>query len=280
MKALVLYHDNCPDGFTAAWSVWARLGEAADYRAVNHGQEPPLDAAVERRVILVDFSYPRAALDQLAHIAARVEVYDHHKTAEDALRGWADEAPETRRVVFDMTRSGAGIAWDEFNAPWWLGRPTLVNYVEDRDLWRWALPNSREISEYIFSVDRTFEDWNRAATDLHARFGSVVEMGAAMLRMKHIRVKTMCKNVRWVTLAGVRIPVINASWDFSEVGEYLHQNHPEAPCGGYYFDRDDKRQWGFRVVTGSFDVAALCQQYGGGGHRTAAGFTSALDWMP
>lgn len=277
----MLYHGNCPDGFTAAWAVWRFLGEDAEYRAVNYGQEPPVADAEDRRVMLVDFSYPRAALDALARSAASVEIYDHHKTAEADLRGWTGG-----KVVFDMERSGAGIAWDEFHLP---PRPRLVDYVEDRDLWRWKLPDSREVSEYLFSLERTFVEWDRTAAawghsaGRTGAFESAIEAGRALLRAKRVRVAKICENVRWLQFPAfssvIRIPVVNTAWDFSEIGEYLNAQYPEAPCGGYYFDRVDKRQWGFRSV-GAFDCSALCQAYGGGGHRGAAGFTSAIGWLP
>lgn len=281
-KALVLYHDNCPDGFTAAWAVWKALGDEALYAGVNYGQEPVLSACEGRRVILVDFSYPRAQLDRIGAVAERVEVYDHHKTAEEALRYWGDEAPETRRVVFDMNRSGAGIAWDEFHpgGPTWLGvRPPLVSYAEDMDLWRFALPYSREIREVIFLTERTFAAWNDLNDSLVADFPGRAQIGAALLQAKRVRVATVCKNVRWLTFGEHRIPVVNASWDMSELGEYLAEQYPDAPCGGYYFDRADARQWGFRSRNG-FDVSALCKQYGGGGHAAAAGFQSEIGWLP
>lgn len=283
-RPLVCYHDNCPDGFTAAWAVWKALGDEAEYHAVNYGQAPPLGAAKGRRVILVDFSYPREMLDQLADVAAFVEVYDHHKTAQADLANW-----RRGRVVFDMQRSGAGIAWDEFHQgeAVWLGlRPNLISYIEDRDLWRWALPDSREVSEYVFSLPRTFSTWDDAnvlmgqnASPRSLGFAGIVEAGRALLRAKRVRVETVCKNVRWVELAGHKIPVVNTAWDFSEVGEHLCQQFPDAPCGGYYFDRADRRQWGFRS-RGEFDVSAVCQQYGGGGHAAAAGFTSEIGWFP
>lgn len=285
---LVLYHDNCPDGFTAAWAVWRALGDEAEYRAVNYGQEPPFAEAAGRRVILVDFSYPRNKLEALADVANRVKVYDHHKTAAEDLRSWTGG-----QVVFDVERSGAGIAWDEFHqgAAVWLGlRPRLVSYVEDRDLWRWALPDSHEVSEYIFSVGRTFAQWDQLSEGLEHYYEQIVEAGRTLLRAKRVRVEKVCENARWIELGGNeigpgvstkrhRIPVVNAAWDFSEIGEYLCEKFPDAPCGGYYFDRDDKRQWGFRS-RGDFDVSALCKQYGGGGHAAAAGFTSEISWLP
>ncbi len=64
-SALVLYHDSCPDGFTAAWAVWRALGDDAEYRAINYGQELPVAPPEGCRIILVDFTLPRAVLARL-----------------------------------------------------------------------------------------------------------------------------------------------------------------------------------------------------------------------
>ena len=274
MKTLVLYHDNCPDGFTAAWAVWRALGDTAEYRGVNYGQPRPTDIT-ERPVILVDFSYSRVVLDEMAACAHSVKVFDHHKTAQEDLSGWAGG-----RVVFDMERSGAGIAWDEFHSLVGVDedRPALIDYVEDRDLWRWALPDSREVSEFLFSVERTFEQWDQASDAIAFYREEVVQAGKALLRAKRQRVEAMCQHATWRVLAGVRVPVVNASWDFSEIGEYLAE-HFDAPFGAYYFDRTDKRQWGMRA-RGDFDVSVIAKQCGGGGHASAAGFTTAIGWLP
>jgi uncharacterized protein len=270
---LVLYHDNCPDGFTAAWAVHNALGDEAEYRGVNYGQSPPDDIA-GRRVILVDFSYPRAVLDAMAEVAS-VEVYDHHKTAEADLTGWT-----AGKCVFDVKRSGAGIAWDEFMPR--IVRPKLVNYVEDRDLWRWALPDSREVSEFLFSVERTFTEWDQADAAVAYYYEQTVEAGKALLRAKRQRVALMCKHARWGRIGGRLCRYVNASWDFSEVGEYLSDPDvaPEAEFGAYYFDRADMRQWGMRTRREDVDVSAIAKLCGGGGHRAAAGFQTAIGWLP
>lgn len=47
-------------------------------------------------------------------------------------------------IRFDLDRSGAAIAWEHFNRD---AAPDLIRYVEDRDLWRWSLPDSEAVSE-------------------------------------------------------------------------------------------------------------------------------------
>jgi oligoribonuclease NrnB/cAMP/cGMP phosphodiesterase (DHH superfamily) len=83
------------------------------------------------------------------HVSRSVTVLDHHKTAFEMF-----ERPAEGNVAFDigncsvhldMDRSGATMALDH----WKPGGLTdmqqqLFLYVEDGDLWRWKLPQSKE----------------------------------------------------------------------------------------------------------------------------------------
>src|SRR5512145_2838648 len=103
---LVIYHADCVDGFTAAWSAWRALGEAAEYLPTHHGTVPP--DAQGREVYLLDFAYPRAECLALARSASNLLVLDHHKTALEEL----GDQPFAR---LDMHQSGAGLAWRHFH---------------------------------------------------------------------------------------------------------------------------------------------------------------------
>src|SRR3546814_771791 len=164
-----------------------------DFHASSYSQEPP---PVEvRDGIIVDFSYKRTVLQEKASIARSVLVLDHHKTAAEDLAGlpaapenyatWCEQVETgdepTIAALFDMDSSGAGIAWDFFHDA---ARPPLVDYVQDRDLWRWALPYSREISAAISSADRTFDDWRQLELDVRNHQPLVIKLGAAILK-KH-----------------------------------------------------------------------------------------------
>lgn len=50
---------------------------------------------------------------------------------------------------FDMNRSGSQMAWDYFFPDF--ARPAMIDYIADRDLWRFKLPGSREIAAVLFS---------------------------------------------------------------------------------------------------------------------------------
>lgn len=80
--------------------------------------------------------------------ACRVIVLDHHKTAFEMF-----ERPAAGNVSFDigncvvnldMDRSGATMALDHWKPTLTDTQRQLFLYIEDADLWRWKLPESRQ----------------------------------------------------------------------------------------------------------------------------------------
>lgn len=259
-RPLVIYHGNCPDGFGAALAAWDVMRDGADYLPASYGDAPP--DVRERPVFILDFSYPRAVLQQMHRDSARLRVYDHHKTAEADLAG-------LDYCTFDMEKSGAVLSWGAFHSD----DPTpLMLYIQDRDLWRWKLPHSKEVSAALWSYPRDFETWARFMHDV----SPLADDGIAILRFKDQLVEQMCSQATWREIGGNKVPVVNASVAFSEVGEALCIKNPDAPFAAYYFDRaDGKRQWGARSRNG-FDVSAVAKALGGGGHAAAAGWTEVI----
>jgi len=74
--------------------------------------------------------------------AASILILDHHKTAMEDLQGFEG-------AVFDMERSGAMITWNHFFPN--LEAPRLIDHIQDRDLWQFKIPRTREVQAAIFS---------------------------------------------------------------------------------------------------------------------------------
>lgn len=279
-RPLILYHASCPDGFCAAWVAHRKFGEDADYLPVSYGQDLPDVAG--RRVFILDFSYKREVMRQILSSAMFVTVLDHHKTAEAELAGIVDEfvlrpdlianppGSELPVVHFDMTKSGARLTWEHF----FPGEPAswLVAYTEDRDLWRWALPDSREVNAGLASYPWTFEQWDSldAYVPGGAMLNRLVNEGTAIERYKAQQVEAICRNAREIEIDGHKILAVNTSVQFSEVAGKLAEGRP---FGAAWFERaDGKRQWSLRSRDGGVDVSEVAKRRGGGGHRNAAGF--------
>lgn len=272
MKKFVLYHRDCADGFGAAYAAWTELDSEAEYIPVQYG-EPMPEIPDGSQVYVVDFSYSREEILALAARSMCVVVLDHHKTAQDALRG-LDGAVEGLRVVFDMGRSGAVLAWDHFHP----GEPTplLLQYIQDRDLWLWRMTGSKEFSAALSLETKDFLRWDDLASDLcdvgKWQFREFIDRGETVLEHQRRIVSNLCDRADWADVADHRVPAVNSPVFQSEIGDELCRRHPEAPFAAIYFCPDVETEvWSLRS-RGGFDVSDVAKLFGGGGHRAAAGF--------
>ena len=252
----VLYHALCDDGFGAAYAAWLVLGENGTYIPVNHGDAPP-ELPQDAVVAMVDFSYNRPEILRLREQVKDLIVLDHHLTAQHELEG-LDFAH------FDMTKSGAHLTWNYFHP----GKPLpeLLAYIEDKDLWRFRLEKSREVTAALRSYPMHFALWNSfKVKDLR-------EEGVSLLRFQEQLVAAACLRMRWANILEFEVPVVNATDFRSEIANKLCELFPHASFAAAYFDNENGyRSWSLRSV-GDFDVAAVARRLGGGGHKNASGF--------
>lgn len=265
LKTKVLYHRGCNDGFTAAYCAWTVLGDSAEYIGVSYGEDPPTINPGER-VYVVDFSYPREVMLSMEKVASELVVLDHHKTAQEALLGLSFAS-------FNLNKSGAVLAWEYWhpNEP----IPTLVQYVQDRDLWKKQLSLSDQVFVTLRSFKKDFEVWDTLARLSYDDFLSLARMiGTPILEKRQRDVEAIASTYTWTEIGGYKVPTVHTSklGLTSDLGHYLCKLLPEAPFSAIsWCDEDGNTRWGLRSV-GDFDVSLIAQQFGGGGHKNAAGF--------
>lgn len=244
---------------TAAWAVRSALGDG-DYIAATHGEAPPDVAG--RDVVIVDFSYKRPVMEALSRDAKSLLVLDHHKSAQADLEGLAF-------AVFDMRRSGAGMAWDWFHPQ--QPRPALVDLVEDDDLWRHALPGVREFQCRLEMEPMGFDNWDRLAAMSEQQLDAFIAEGALLKRAFDGEVATLQKDCYAITLAGEHGLAVNAPSRYSsELGHHLATL--SGSFGMVWRQLDGTLKISLRS-SGDYDVSLLAAKFGGGGHRNAASFT-------
>ncbi len=277
MKPLCIYHGNCDDGFGAAWVVRRFFGDGnVDFYPGVYQQAPP-DVS-DRDVLMVDFSYKRPMLEEMLASCRSLLVLDHHKTAAEDLTflpaTWPTYvehvvAPTHKgHALFDMNRSGAGIAWDFFFPT--QKRPPFINYLEDRDLWRKQLPHGDEFTIALRSYSQDFAIWDKL---IDSDVERLISEGYSLQRYYRLRVEELKRSAYPASLAGVTCWIGNAPYfAASEVaGELCDRGEPFGAC---YFEASHSRfQYSLRSRD-EFDVSAIAKQFGGGGHRNAAGFSA------
>lgn len=255
----ILYHANCPDGFGAAYAAWKKFGDAAKYIPINYGDPfPELPKSAD--VLMVDVSYPTARHFELRDLVNSVMVVDHHASAMNDIGA----LPNTH---FDMNHSGAVLSWRHLHKG---AVPDLLLYIEDKDLWRFKLEHSREVSAALASYRQDFSLWDSF------RIHELVQDGTSILRLVDQKVSEMCDRAFYMKIAGHEVPVVNATLFGSEIGNMLCKMNPHAPFAAYYFEKEKLRCWGLRSID-RMDVSLIAKKFGGGGHPNAAGFTEPIE---
>lgn len=276
---LIVYHNNCPDGYTAAYIAQKKFPEAKLVPR-DHGVTINVEDYRDKDVLCVDCNL-RGKNDMVAVIAKSYLVLDHHKSETEIM--------DKPYAVYDVTRSGAGLAWDylfgkdstkrvipgmevrgfNMTRPWW------VNYVEDRDLWKFELPKSKEVNSYIMTFAYDPESWSKMT---EVDFKYAVAAGENVLLQIHKYVREAAKQAqrgtlniggKHYTVAVVNVPYLNTS----EVGDVLAHS---SDIGLGWFERSDGMiQFSARSM-GDIDVSEVAKFFRGGGHMHAAGFQLSL----
>jgi oligoribonuclease NrnB/cAMP/cGMP phosphodiesterase (DHH superfamily) len=266
LRPVVIYHAHCADGMAAAWVFWHTYGNAMEY--VPGIYQGALENYEGRDVYFLDFSVPRAIMEDILKIANKVTVLDHHVSALKDLAPLANH-PKMNMTNCTTEKSGCAIAWKYVHP--YKAMPQLLEHIQDRDLWKFYHKDTKTIMAWFFSKELTFEFIAEAIFTVRKDLDLVLAMGTALLE-KHMKdvdsVIDQC--VREVNIGGYLVPCACANgWLASDVGNKLSQGKPFAAT---YFDTESGRAFSLRSNDSGEDVSAVAKLYGGGGHRNAAGF--------
>ncbi|KAG6384714.1 hypothetical protein SASPL_153531 [Salvia splendens] len=212
-KSAVLYHYPCPDGAFGALAAYLYFSHAPAsppprffpntvYSPIR-AEDLPLNKI--DNVYLLDFVGP--------------PVLDHHKTALELLGSGTSTNGNVTKVI-DMDRSGATIAYDYFKEKLLCGDINsdtngaiaefqrvrrLVEYIEDADLWRWRLPNSKAFSSGLKDLNLEFDvTLNPSLFQqlLSLELDSVISQGMSSLADKQKRIDEVLELSYEITLGG------------------------------------------------------------------------------
>lgn len=260
-KIVVLYHNDCRDGFSAAWAAWKKFGARAEYVGVEYHLPPP-EGLFDKELYFVDFSYNLTTMESLLEKNRQVVVIDHHISRQDVARA----LPET---VFNLHHSGAGLAWQYFHPH--TSTPWFLRYVEESDLWRFRLPHTREILLAVDLLPRDFSTWSRIARDLERpeKRTAYAAHGKLLLQYEDRYIRKLADHADEARFLGHRARVVNSPILRSQIGNDAVKRG--ADVGIVWYENGGTIFVSLRS-SGTPDVAKLAKRLGGGGHRAAAGF--------
>ncbi|MFT5849950.1 MAG: oligoribonuclease NrnB/cAMP/cGMP phosphodiesterase (DHH superfamily) [Patiriisocius sp.] len=275
-NTVIIYHADCRDGFGAAYAAWKKFGEDASYIPLNASVNIPPEGLTNKDVFIVDFSFTKDVLQALVDSNKSVLVIDHHISAKEDVLSFEGN-------IFDNDHSGAVLTWKYFHPETEV--PSLLEYVEDHDLWRFALPENREFNVALGRHDMTFESWDALIEELKDNNNLInfIAKGAMLAKFEDKLVAHMMTRKERVLFEGHEIWVLNTSEYASVLGNQLAELNfaeEQTPIGIVYYHSDGKVKMSLRSL-GETDVSIIAQKYGGGGHKNASGMAvTSFDELP
>jgi oligoribonuclease NrnB/cAMP/cGMP phosphodiesterase (DHH superfamily) len=291
---IVVYHEHCSDGIAAAWVV-RNKNERIQLVGCMAGSD--IDTTKvdikDKNIVYVDICPSVTFLQNNINALRSITILDHHISAYKAIENSTLVSNEKLKCVFDMNRSGCMITWDYFftdsesGLP--LPRPWFINYIGDRDLWKFELPNSKDISTGLFELkllnfkglDDLFLKDSTALNEMQR----ICEVGRIANELKDKIIEFEVKRAVEYKFVLDEPNVEYRVWAYrgpdeyrSDIGNALLKrkfNDGNLPdfCINYRYDIERNMHYlSLRGGDHSPDLTLLCKKYGGGGHKKACGF--------
>lgn len=276
MSTYIIYHQHCTDGFCSAWL----LSKAIKYDqmiACDPSTPFPVNDINENDYFYIaDISFSPQVLTEVANKCKFIYLYDHHATALDKFTNWIP--PKNIQLVLDVTRCGSRIVYDEFvhRECFYKGTESLVDYVQDCDLWQWELPDSEEINAYINLAERNIETFDRlliGGCDYWFDKGRVVVQQQNRIVNSHVeRIEKFTYNFEG---RDYQYGIVNGTYYQSFIGAKILEEHPDLDFSVIYMFIGTEVKYSLRSRKDSdVNVAKIAEVYGGGGHPSAAGLNT------
>lgn len=282
----IIYHGD-PDGFMSAFVLLVAFGEELrqdiELIPVQHTGTPP-EINEGDVVIMLDFSYPKEVMQEIAAKSSVFVWVDHHassaslvgnigatycahKIGKAACRLTLEYSDAILRVC-PKVPSKFSVMDKEVVAQ-------VVDYIEEMDLNSYTLPDVRAITSYIRSVPMTFDDYRDLCLHFCIARDKLVFAGEALTRKYKEDRAVVRKSLTYdTTVDGLRIALTN-------IPPFVPS---KVSSGLYHMDVDVAVDWcvlsDSRVLLSfrskEVDVLEWAKKLGGGGHTLAAGAT--VDW--
>lgn len=289
---VVVYHESCADGVASMWSVRRHLPDI-QVESCKAGcvYKMDLDIFTNKRVIFVDICPKMDTLQSIAEVSQWVTILDHHKSSVDDYKNYYDEKDSCLGQIrgniefyFDMSRAGCQMAWDYFNvsiAPN-KTRPWFLNYIADRDLWKWELEYSKEYNTAFYDLKYlTPSKINLLYEMSDEKREEIKEYGINAVLKFNEQVNEHCMKATVAIADKYKCWILSCGYAHrSDVGNKLSQvPFPDGTMPDFTAiwtsDPNSNDKWISLRNVSDLDLNVVCKTFDdkGGGHPCAAGFT-------
>lgn len=262
---IVIYHAQCKDGFGAAYAAWKKFGDTATYLPMKNQTDLTV-TLTGKTIYVLDYSFSEKIYEQLRTENTSVITIDHHACAEPIIT-------KHEGSVYNADHSGAVLAWQYFHPE--TPVPPLLSYVEDHDLWRFALPHNKEFNAALREYEMNFAVWDDLIHKLTdpAFEAEFLATGTTIMQFEEKLVEHLLTYKERARFEGYDIYVLNVSRTYRSILGHklatLNKTEGGTPLAIVYYRNQGAVHLSLRSED-DIDVNQLAQKYGGGGHKHAA----------
>lgn len=278
------YYHNDSDGKCAAAIVKQEYPGIQFIPVNNSNISDPNFSKIESddHVILVDLSIPLGVYNKLRSITKTVTWIDHHKTTIDIVDQIDKEELD---YVFKSGEGGACLlVWNYYRAG--MKPPYVINLVSNYDEWKYKYGDKTmlfHIGSSMFDLNPESSIWEvlldpstKSKRDSKMFVDNICTMGHIILKYQESRVYDLLFNCSFhVTLGGHKFLAINTDTSNTALRKLDFKKFKIEADGLLLFNRQ-KVKWIVSLYTNNehIDVSIIAKEYGGCGHKSAAGFAT------
>jgi len=249
----------------------------------------------ESMVLSVDIGFTREAYDLLNNRFKNLIIIDHHISTYQNLVNinivdLIGKEYLPTNIIFDLNKSACVLAWEYFFPN--KNIPIFLLYLQDRDLYRFMEPESREINLALFhhyppsyiEDDRNrpdFSQWLKIMLDTKSSWLQKIQSDGVILRSVQVStINRLKRSAHKVTFADHQVMICNSSVEMSDLGNVLAEENECDYAIVFRISGSDVflSLRSFNLIPDlAFNVSDIARKYGGGGHQSAASFKWSID---
>lgn len=265
INPLCIYKDKSVEGFACAWAIWRKFKN--DFEFIPGSPTTIISNCRNRDIIIVGFSYNETDIMNILNEANSVTLIDNNKTSFDIIKNYK------LLGIVNCNKSACILAWDYFHntVP-----PMFMEYIQNREFWKFDLPYSKEVCAAITNYNLTFDNYD----DLYETYiDDLVIEGQGILRKLNNDVENIIKYKKDVYFGDIKIPIVNCPYFYSnECSNFLADKYG---VGASVYCVDNNFIFSLKSSANSdIDVYKIVQDYRGTGTKHSAEFRLTLEYDP
>lgn len=290
MGKIICYHHNDLDGRSSAalvryfnWENGKYNMTPADFIECDHASPINTEIAKDKIVYIVDYSFGESELHYLEEIhknADKVIWIDHHKTAIEMSEKypWMKEL----RGIRDTSMSACPLVYRYFtNKKELADMPYWIRLVSDYDTWTKSLPETDAFKLGMDLIDQSpcSDRWDLLLDDEFdslERMCDICEAGNIVKKYNSNRydhmVSSMYEKDVYFDNGNIKYHAIILN-SMDHTSEVFKDKVNDFDICVVWHKKVSNYLFSIYSVKENVDCAKLCQEFGGGGHKGAAGFS-------